>query len=478
MSDLLAELGRAIGFANILVDRDDLVRYESDGRQSAGSARAVLRPASAAEVSTILQLAARHGTNIVPQGARSGLVGAGVTDDGGESLILNLERLVNAPEVDVINRSVIADAGVLLSTINEAAGVHGLFFPIDLGADPSVGGMIGANAGGARFLRYGDVRRNLLGLEVVLADGEGTIVDLSNRLWKNNTGLDLKQLFTGASGSLGVITRATLALQPKPASQVTALVGLRDADAALELLMTLEARFCTLITAFEGMSAAALEAAFAHTPQLKNPFMAVLPPYAVLIELSSGAVLGEEELETALGEALGDLMERPRSPILDVAIDRRGGLWAIRHAIPEGLRVAGHVVACDIALSRGDVMRFRAEALYEIGRCWPSLRVYDFGHIGDGGLHFNMVWPHTNGPLDQEMAAAVQEHIFTKAVEQFGGSFSAEHGIGPRNIRHYARFIPETVRRLAGDIQALVAPRGIGRVDFGSISARKGKRNV
>lgn len=468
MSDLLPTLGAAIGAANILADRADLERYELDGRQPGGRALAVLRPASTAEVSAILRIAAEQDVTIVPQGARTGLVGAGTTDDGGDALILSLERLAGAPVIDAINRTVTADAGALLSTINAAAAEHGLFFPIDLGADPTVGGMIAANTGGARFLRYGDVRRNLLGLEVVLADGNGTVLELGGALWKNNSGLDLKQLFTGASGALGVITRATLALQPKPAAQVTALVALRRPEAALELLGALEARFGTLLTAFEGMSAPALDTAFAHVARLRNPFRGATPPYAVLVELSSGPVLGEDALEQALGEALTEILERTPSPIIDIAVDRRDALWAIRHAIPEGLRASGQVVACDIALSRGDVMRFRSEAIAEIGASWPGLGVHDFGHIGDGGLHFNMVWPRANGSLDAVVADAVRDHVFAKAVEQFGGSFSAEHGIGPRNIGHYARFVPEAVRRMSGQIQHIIAPVPIGRVDFGS----------
>ena len=429
---------------------------------------AVARPASTAEVSAVVRVAAAHGVALVPQGARTGLVGAGTTDDRGETLILSLERLARDPEIDPVNRTVTADAGVLLSTINQAAGEHGLFLPIDLGADPSIGGMIAANTGGARFLRYGDVRRNLLGLGVVLADGSGTTLELGGALWKNNAGLDLKQLFAGSSGSLGVVTRATLALQPKPTAQVIALIALRDAEAALELLSLLEAHFGTLLTAFEGMSTAALDAAFAHVARLRNPFAGAIPPYAVLVELSSGPVLGEEALEQALGEALAGIMERGGSPIVDIAVDRGAALWAIRHAIPEGLRASGQVVACDIALRRGDVMRFRAEAIAEIGARWPGLGVHDFGHIGDGGLHFNMVWPLTNGPVDPATADAVRDHVLGKAAQEYDGSFRAEHGIGPRIIAYYARFVPKAVRRLAGDIQNLVAPRAIGRVDFSS----------
>ncbi|MCW6528873.1 FAD-binding oxidoreductase [Sphingomonas sp. MMSM20] len=470
MNDLLAALGDAIGADNVLVGRSDLERYETDGRQHAGRALAVVRPATTSGVSAILRLAAQHGVAVIAQGARTGLVGAGLADDRGEMLVLSLERLSRVIEIDAANRSVTAEGGALLSTINAAAHEDGLFFPIDLGADPSVGGMIAANTGGARFLRYGDVRRNLLGLEIVLADGAGTVLELGGALWKNNVGVDLKQLVAGTSGAFGVVTRATLALQPRPAAQVTALVALRRADAATGLAALLEAHFGTLITAFEGMSANALAAAFAHVPRLRNPFPGPIPPYAVLIELSSGPVLGEDALEHALGEALAGLIDDAGSAIIDVAVDRRDALWAIRHAIPEGLRASGQVIACDIALRRGDVMRFRDEVAAGVAARWPGLAVCDFGHIGDGGLHFNLVWPGTAGALDPAVGEAVRDYVFATVVEEFGGSFSAEHGIGPRNIKHYARFVPEGVRRVSGQIQRLLAPQGLGRVDFGSTS--------
>lgn len=471
MSDPSASFPRLaaiVGEAHLLYRDDDLVRYDMDGRQGGGEALAVVRPGSTAEVSALMRLAATDGLTLVPQGGRTGLVAAGLAGKGAAQVVLSLDRVARPPVIDPLNRSADVDAGVLLSTLNEAAGRYGLFFPIDLGADPSIGGMVATNTGGARLLRYGDVRRNVLAAEVVLADGEGTVVQLGRALWKDNCGLDLKQLWIGGAGSLGVVTRVTLALQPKPASAVSALVALNEAEAAIDLLIALEAAFGTLLTAFEGMSRAALAAAFTHMPRLRNPFAGAVPAYAVLIEVSAGAVMNEEALEEALGTVLAPLMEGAAAPIRDAAIDRRGGLWAIRHAIPEGLRASGKVIACDIALRRGDVMRFRSDVGARLAELAPHLVLHDFGHVGDGGLHFNLVWPHEGAPFDAALAEQARALVFAAAVERYGGSFSAEHGVGPTNQAYYARFVPAAERRLAGAVQTLLAPHRLGRVDFGS----------
>lgn len=458
-----------VGDAHLLRAPGDLARYDVDGRQGGGAALAVLRPGSTAEVSALMRAAAAEGIRLVPQGGRTGLVGAGLAK--GE-VVLSLERLNRAPAIDALNRSAEADAGVALSTLNEAAGRHGLFFPIDLGADPSIGGMVAANTGGARLLRYGDVRRNLLAAEVVLADGQGTIVELGRALWKDNSGLDLKQLWVGGAGSMGVVTRATLALQPRPAAVVTAMLALDRPEAAIQLLERLEADFGAMLTAFEGMSYAALDAAFEHVARLRNPFAAGVPPYAVLIELSAGGAFGEDMLEEALAASLTSFMEGEYASVSDVAIDRRDGLWAIRHAVPEGLRARGRVIGCDIALRRGDVMRFRVDVVARLAAAAPMLQLHDFGHIGDGGLHYNLVWPADVAPFDPVVAERARAIVFDAACNDYGGSFSAEHGIGPVNLHYYARFAPAAERRLAGGIQGLIAPQRIGRVDFGMETGR------
>ncbi|MGV3480755.1 MAG: FAD-binding oxidoreductase [Sphingobium sp.] len=472
MSDhaaLLRALADGVGPANLLTEAGDLAGYASDGRGTTGAPLAVVRPSSAEQILEIVRRTTEAKVRLVPQGARTGLVAAGIAGPDGDAVLLSLERLARPPVIDPLNRTAEVDAGVPLSAINAAAAEHGLFFPIDLGADPSVGGMIAANTGGARFLRYGDVRRNLLGIELVTADAQPRLMTLGAALWKNNVGLDLKQILVGSSGSLGIVTRATLALSPKPVVTVTAMIALHRAETATELLTALEGAFGTLLTAFEGISGPALDAALHHVPRLRDPFGGVRPDYAVLVELSAGAAFDVEWLEDKLGAALMPWFER--GAIRDTAVDRGDALWAIRHAVPEGLRAAGKVVACDIALRRGDVMRFRQDLAKRLSSIAPQLQILDFGHIGDGGLHFNMVWPAEAGPFDPEIGEAARAAVFVAVVEEYGGSFSAEHGIGPGNAHWYQRLVPEETRRLSGAVQRLMAPVPMGRVEFGPLGA-------
>lgn len=456
-------LAAIVGERNLLDAPEDLARYDIDGRQGGGAALAVVRPGSTEEVSALVRAAHASGHRLVPQGARSGLVGAGLAD---RQIVLSLERLNGAPVIDAVNRTAEVEAGVLLSSLNAAAGEHGLYFPIDLGADPSIGGMVSANTGGARLLRHGDVRRNLLGLEVVLSDPEGTILRFGRGLWKDNSGLDLKQLWIGGAGSLGIVTRATVALQPKPANRITALIALDRPEVAVELIAPLEAGLGTLLTAFEGMSRPGMEAALAHVPRLRLPFAGGVPPYAILVELSGGAALSEAMLADALASTLEPWMDGAKDGLIDIAVAHDDGLWTIRHAIPEGLRASGKVIGCDVSLRRGDVMRFRADLIDRLAAAAPQLRLCDFGHIGDGGMHFNLVWPPEAGPYVPAEGEAARAMIFDAVVNDYGGSFSAEHGLGPVNAPYYAKLVPATERRLAGRIQQLVAPQPIGRVDF------------
>ncbi|MDB5584944.1 MAG: hypothetical protein JWR80_10120 [Bradyrhizobium sp.] len=466
-ADLLGALVATLGRDHVLQDEADLARYAEDGRgPSDGRALAAIRPANVDQLVATLRLARTYGVRVVVQGARTGLAGAGLPLGSGQQIILSLERIAHRIDIDPLNRTATVDAGVTLSALNKAAAEHGLFFPIDLGADPSIGGMIAANTGGARLLRYGDVRHNLLALDVVVSDGDDSWLSLGKPIWKDSAGLDLKQLIVGSAGSLGVVIGATVALQPIPQNRVSAMVALADADVAPHVLVALEARLGALLTAFEGISRAALGATFAHLSSLRNPFRARLPDYALLVELSAGGAIEAEQLEEILAGALAPFMCADEAPVEDVIIDRSDYLWAIRHAVPEGLRAAGTVIPCDIAMRRGDVMRFRREATEMLAAEAPDLKVYDFGHVGDGGLHFNMVWPYTKGPMPAGLADHARALVFALVVESYGGTFSAEHGIGPRNAEWYARFTSPAERALAGRVQHLLAPEAIGRVDF------------
>lgn len=470
--DFLDRLRAVVGPAHLLTDRDDLAGREHDGRGAAGRACALVRPADAGQVAAVVAIAAQAGVRIVPQGSRTGLVAGGTADDSGAMLLLSLERLAGPVLIDPVNRTARVGAGVALSQLNAAAAEHGLFFPIDLGADPTVGGMIAANTGGARFLRYGDVRRNLLALEMVTSDPEPAVLNLGRNCWKQNDAVDLKQLAVGTGGTMGIVTAATLALQPRPAHAVTALLALSDDRAIDRLLTAFERDWGMLLTAFEGISPAAYEAALHHVPRLRRPFPAEAGhAYYLLIELAAGAAFDEAMLEEALANGIAPFLEGEDAPVADVAVDRHDGLWALRHAVPEGLRASGSVIGCDIALPRGDVAAFRRTMALEMANDHPGLIVCDFGHVGDGGLHFNLVWPKDAGPMPAGLADAVRMQVMAAAVERHGGSFSAEHGVGPRNIAAYHSFTDPAGQRLAGAIQSLLAPVPVGRVAFGPAEA-------
>ncbi|KQM67858.1 hypothetical protein ASE75_02940 [Sphingomonas sp. Leaf17] len=458
-------LAAIVGLAHVLTGREDDSRYHEDGRTGGGRALCVVRPGDVDQLAEVLRFAAAADLRVIAQGGRSGLVGAGLGSDE-RDVIVSLERLVQPPSIDGANRTAHVTAGVPLSMLNRAAAEHGLTFPIDLGADPSIGGMIATNTGGARLLRYGDVRRNVLSVDVMAADG--TVSTFGRAVWKDNSGLDLKQLVIGAGGATGLVTAATLALQPVPRATITAMLALDAMQGAVELLREVEQAFGTLLTAFEGISAAALAAAITHVPRLTDPFPGRTPGYVVLIELSAGAAFDASDLEDRLGRVLEPVMDML---VRDAVVDRGLRLWAIRHAIPEGLRGAGRVIACDIAVPRGAVPAFRARIVERIARISPMLVLHDFGHIGDGGVHANMVWPTDAGPLDDAIVHAARSAVLDIAVEEFGGSFSAEHGVGPANLAAYVRHVPTRQRALAGAVQRLMSPRPIGRIDFGEETA-------
>lgn len=446
MEPLIAALTALLGPTHVIGDPHDLAGLARDGRGACGRPLCAVRPDSAALVARTLHLCRDFGAVAVPRGAGTGLSGGGCADDSGSQVVILTDRLNGAITIDAANRTATVGAGARLSALNAAARGHGLFLPIDLGADPSIGGMIATNTGGARLLLHGDMRRHVRAIEVVLGNGE--IVQLGSPLWKDNSALDLKQMFIGAGGTTGIVTGATIALTPLPRHQVTAMLALADARSAVDLLLSAESHFGTLLTAFEGMSMAAVQAALDHVPGLASPFPHAQPGYVAMLELSGNAVCDTATLETALAEWCAPFLQA-EGPVIDAVVDSGGRHWSVRHAITEGIRSRGSVIACDIAVRRGDIMACRAHLLTEVAARWPDLAVHDFGHIGDGGLHFNLVWPHRPGAAPAGLAEAVRTCVFDIVVRHYGGSFSAEHGVGPRNIDHYRRLVPTSIQKLS-----------------------------
>jgi FAD/FMN-containing dehydrogenase len=400
-----------------------------------------------------------EGLRVMPQGANTGLVGASNPDASGEMLVLSLERLTKRLEIDPVNRTAMVDGGVLMSSLNEALAPFGLMFPIDLGADPTIGGMVVTNTGGTRLLKYGDVRHNLQGVEVVLADG--TVVDVLNHLRKNNTGLDLKQLFVGTSGVYGVVTGAVLQVVPVPKQHATALVGCASGEAVLALLQALERELADVFTAYEVISANALKPVFAHHEDIRNPYGASqVPAYTALVELSSTLPATALNLPEVLEERLGAFLEGDAGEgITDVFMGKPEDFWAIRHHVSESLRDEGKVLAFDISVPRSRMAAFTDAAVALLAKDYPFVRACDFGHWGDGGTHLNLVWDETTAPVPTtELVPLLQTRIYELAVKGFEGSYSAEHGVGPHNQRFYDAYTLESVRRLSGVLKDHLDP--------------------
>lgn len=457
---LLAALQNLLGEPGVLLDPIECEKYCKGARYGEGKTVAVLRPNSHEQVVELVRLCVEAQQALLMQGANTGLVAASTPDASASFFVVSLERLKQHIEIDVINRSVVVDAGVCLQELNEALLPHGLFFPIDLAANPTIGGMIATNTGGAKLIKYGDVRQNLLGLRAVLPEPAGAVLDLQTALRKNNTGPDLKQLFVGSSGAFGIITRAVLQLHYLPKQTATALIVPRDQTAVLEILRIFERDCGEFLSAFEGISGAALQVVIRHIPDMQNPFAPeACPDYCILLELSSSAS------QDISGIVIDDLLMRMLEPLLEqevqnAVIGRGKDLWRIRHSISEALRHEGKMIAFDISMPRSALVEFRAEACAFLQANYPWLKCMDFGHWADGGCHFNLVWPgYADEPFDAGLVQQIRQQIYDLVVRKYQGSFSAEHGVGPYNLDFYQRYTSDVAKQLAGKIQLLLDPK-------------------
>jgi FAD/FMN-containing dehydrogenase len=460
-AEVVSALRGLLGEGAVVTEPHELARYEQGWRYGAGKARAAVRPSSTEEVARVLAFTSSRGLRVVPQGANSGLVGGSTPDESGRMLVLSRDRLDHPLEIDPGDRTVTAGGGVRLSQLDAALAEKGLLFPIDIGADPTVGGMIATNAAGNRVLRYGDVRQNLLGLEVVLADG--AVLDLMTALRKNNSGLDVKQVFVGTSGVFGVVTRAVLRVAPRPAQHATALVGVAEGAAAMRLLSHLEQNVGELLSAFEVISAEALAPVFRYQPRLRNPFGASPPPYTALVELSTMLAADRLSLDELLESTLGAMVEgEAGEDVTDVFPGKPSELWDIRHHVSESLRHEGEVLGLDISVPRASMPAFVDAARDLLAPDYPFVRVCDFGHWGDGGVHLNLVWKKEEARRPTaELKAELQPLVYDLAVSRFRGSYSAEHGIGPHNQAFYDRYTPALVREICRALKARLDPKGL-----------------
>ena len=465
-ASLLDTLRSVVGAAHVLTD-GDLSAWQHDWRKRwHGKALAVVRPGATEEVAAVVRACAGLGVAIVPQGGNTGLVGGGVPDASGTQVLLSLSRLNRIRELDRANLTLVAEAGCVLQAVQEAADAAGLLFPLSLAAEGSctIGGNLATNAGGTQVVRYGNARALCLGLEVVTATGE--VWHGLSGLRKDNTGYDLRDLFVGSEGTLGVITAATLALHPRPAAEMTALASADSLEACVALLGLAHERLGPGLTGFEVMNAFSLALVARHMPQLRQPLAAA--PWTVLVELSDseGEAHARERFEGLLGDAL------ERGLIADAAVAetlaQSHTMWHLRESIPLAQAEEGLNIKHDIALPVSRIPAFCASTGEALTHAVPGMRLVNFGHLGDGNLHYNVQAPEGG---DAATFLSEREHeingIVYDAVRAHGGSISAEHGIGVLKRDELPQYKDATALALMRAVKRALDPRNLlnpGRV--------------
>jgi FAD/FMN-containing dehydrogenase len=403
-----------VGAAHVLTAATDTKPYLTDWRkQYSGPAECVVRPGSTEEVARVVALCAREGLAVVPQGGNTGLVGGSVPTGARREIVLALGRMNRIRSLDLLNDTATVEAGCVLAAVQAAAADAGRLFPLSLAAEGScqIGGNLSTNAGGVNVLRYGTARELVLGMEVVLPDGR--VWDGLRGLRKDNTGYDLKQLFLGAEGTLGVITAAVLRLYPKPTASATAWIALAGPAQAVELLATLRSRVGDRISAFELVSRTCLEAVLAHLPDARDPLGAP-HPWAVLAEFGDSGTA--EDLQERIAEALDG-----HEAVLAQSGEQARSLWRLRESIPEA---QFSNVKHDISVPVSKIPQFIELTDRALKSAFTSTQIFCFGHVGDGNLHYNI------GPAALVAQRDAVNGVVYDAVERLGGSISAEHGLG------------------------------------------------
>jgi len=440
-ADLLRSLTHAIGGGAVLAPGEATAPYLRERRGLfQGQAAAVVRPADTAGVAATVRICREHGAAVVPVGGNTGLCGGAV--GAADSVLLSLERLDRIRDVDAEGFTLTAEAGCTLATVQRAADGAGRLFPLSYAAEAEcqIGGNLATNAGGMNVVRYGNARDLVLGVEVVLADGR--VWDGLRRLRKDNSGYDLKDLFIGAEGTLGIITAAVLKLFPAPRHRATALLALDDPAAAVALLARLRAASGDAVTTCELMGRTPLAFALEHGRGCSEPFAAAHPWY-LLVELTSSR--RRDDLPGLLGEAL----DAPDAPLREwrLAADAAtaAAFWRLRNGIPEAQKGAGASIKNDISVPVSRVPALIEEAGQAVAERAPGVRICAFGHVGDGNIHFNLTRPEDGD--DEAFLARWAE--LTRCVHdvalRLGGSFAAEHGIG--------RLKPAEVSRLKDPVE-------------------------
>jgi FAD/FMN-containing dehydrogenase len=459
---VLDRIAQVVGPQGLIADAAAVEPHLVDWRGLyRGAAPLVARPSSTAEVAAIVAICAETCTPIVPQGGNTGMCGASVPSAAGGAIVLNLGRMNRIRQVDALDNTVTVEAGCILANVQQAARDAGRLFPLSLGAEGScqIGGNLSTNAGGVNVLRYGNARDLVLGLEIVLPDGR--VWNGLRGLRKDNTGYDLKQIFIGAEGTLGVITAAVLKLFPLPRSSATAWIAVASPEAALELLALVRGQCGDRLTAFELISRNCLDLVLRHIPGTRDPLPAVHAWY-VLAEVGDareGADI-RAEVESALARAL------ERNLVSDAAIAenraRAQALWRLRESIPEAARAEpGMLYRHDISIAVSRVPAFIDEARAAVQAGFPGATVICFGHLGDGNLHYNAFVPGRSREDASAREASDVTRLVYDIVGRHQGSFSAEHGIGQAKLAEMARYKSALELEMMRALKRAFDPQGI-----------------
>ncbi len=454
-ANLIDRLKNAIGAAHVLTNPSDMAtRLVEDRGLFSGTALAVLRPGSTAEVSECVRLCRAAGVPIVPQGGNTGLVGGGVPDGG---MILTTQRLNRIREVDATNATMTVEAGCILASIQLAADEVDALFPLSLASEGScqIGGNLSTNAGGTAVLRYGNTRDLVLGVEVVLPDGR--VLNDLNGLRKNNTGYDLRNLFIGAEGTLGIITAAVLKLFPKPVARATALVACAGPDTALTLYSRMRGSNADTLSTFEYIERPGLQMVIDHAPGCTDPMARAHPAYC-LIELTSGSA--QDNMDARMEAALEAAFEAEEitDAVIGASEAQKDALWALRENLSEAQKPEGASIKHDVSVPVSRVADFIATAKAACLNHMPGLRPCLFGHFGDGNLHFNLSRPTNMSDADFLAEYPAFNRIVHDIVHLMGGSISAEHGIGRAKRAELRRYKDPVALELMQQIKSAIDP--------------------
>ena len=462
MNQILGELHQILEQKFILTADQDKAPYLTDWRKRyTGKALAVVLPKTAQEVAKIVQLCAANQIAVVPQGGHTGFCGGATPDDSGKQIVLNLKHMNTIREIDVANQTITLEAGCILQAVQEKAAEQDFLFPLSLGAEGScmIGGNLATNAGGTNVLRYGNTRDLCLGLEVVTAQGE--IWNGLKGLRKDNTGYDLRDLFIGSEGTLGIITAAVMKLYPLPISQWTTLVAANSVASTIALLNLFQKRATSLLTGFEMMTQESLALNEKHFPQMANPLKGN-PPYTVLIELS------DHESEAHVRQLLETILEEAfeagliADAVIANSLAQANTFWQMREHITLAQAQEGANLKHDITIPLSALESFIQETDTLMRLKYPGVRIINFGHLGDGNLHYNIAPPLGVDPKAFNLAneKPIHELIYAQ-VERCQGSISAEHGVGQLKLDGLRAHKGEVAHDLMKTLKRALDPQNI-----------------